>query len=79
MLGTDLRAVVFMPTAPAKRPSHRDVPETGTYVTDADRTNLYRIEALHRKEGVVLEDCRTTDCFMLSIQEYRHAGYLELG
>jgi hypothetical protein len=67
-----------MAIAQAKR-RHPTIPPVGSYLTDIDSSNLYRIEALHRKEGVVIEDCRTCRCFMLTTREYQKQGFKVLG
>lgn len=74
---------MFTMAAPTKAKRNprpvKTVPAVGTYLTDVDRTRLYRIEAVDRKEGVVLEDCRTYHCFMLTLKEYMRCQFKEVG
>ena len=54
------------------------VPPVGTYLTDMDAQNLYRVEAIHRREGIVLEDCRSLANFMLTIKEFQKQKFQEI-
>ena len=58
--------------------THPSVPAIGTYLTDVDYHHLYRIEDFHKKDGVVLEDCRTLARFMLTVREFEKANFQEL-
>lgn len=54
------------------------VPQPGVYFTDADAINLYRCESVHRREGMVYENCRTLELDMLTFKEFLDGGYKEI-
>lgn len=60
------------------RPHPVGIPEPGTYVVDCDRRELFRIEAIHRHKGVVLENARSCVLFMLTAKEYLDQGFREI-
>lgn len=53
------------------------IPPSGTYVTDCDQKQLFRIEAVDSK-GVMLENCRSYFVFILSVSDYKKAAFREI-
>ena len=67
-----------MATQAKSRPHPKGIPSAGSYVTDCDRKQLFRVEAVERHKGVILENARTYAVFMLTMKEYQSAGFKSL-